>query len=115
MLFKFIEAFEELIETYSNMGDLPENTVQINTQNQAQSIRKEIFSGAIVFAFQWDPDLEEGNSRQLRTKMLDDIKKNYSQAAQILPIVLTHSWMLTKLLVQIALKKLREFTHGIDA
>ena len=88
-VYKFIEAFEELIETYSNMGDLPENTVQINTQNQAQSIRKEIFSGAIVFAFQWDPDLEEGNSRQLRTKMLDDIKKNYSQAAQILPSVLT--------------------------
>ena len=33
--------------------------------------------------------MEEGNSRELRTKLVDDIKKNYDQAAQILPHVLT--------------------------
>ena len=43
----------------------------------------------MVFTYQWDPKLEEGNSRELRTKLVDDIKKNYDQAAQILPHVLT--------------------------
>ena len=36
----------------------------------------------------WDPDLEEGNSRDLRIKMVKDIKKNYHQASKILPRVL---------------------------
>ena len=34
----------------------------------------------------WDPDLEEGNSRDLRIKMVKDIK---NQASKILPRVLT--------------------------
>ena len=33
--------------------------------------------------------MEEGNSRELRIKMVDDIKKNYDKAAKILPHVLT--------------------------
>ena len=86
---KFIEVFEELIETYSTMEDLPETSIQTSTQNQAQTIGEDIFSGTLVFAFQWDQDLEEGNSRELRTKMVNDIKKNCDQAAKILPHVLT--------------------------
>ena len=86
---EFIEAFEELVETFSTVGDLPEMSVKINRQNHARNIGKDIFSGTAVFAFQWAQDLEEGNSRELRTKMVDDIKKNYDQAAKILPHVLT--------------------------
>ena len=86
---EFIEAFEELVETFSTVGDLPEMTVKISKQNQARNIGKDIFSGTAVFAFQWAQDLEEGNSRELRTRMVDDIMQYYDQAAKILPHVLT--------------------------
>ena len=86
---EFIKAFEELVETFSIVGDLPEMTVKINKQKQAQNIGKDIFSATTVFAFQWAQDLEEGNSRELRTKMVEDTMKNYDQATKILPHVFT--------------------------
>ena len=60
---------------------------QIAMQNQAERIGEDILSESM--ANQWNQDLEEGNSRELRTKMVDDIKKNYGPVAKFLPRVLT--------------------------